>query len=546
MDDSVILLDDSQNSVQIVDDDVEDGELEDDVEFVPSEDVTQEEVEPAAEPEKTSTDNADQEANKECEENLVFEVRFHNEMHFASLQKQMLDVLEHTFSEKQLCFRSNPECLLIAAFEKSEVQTEQESSNSDHLFLIDTQPAVKLNAAQVPSYKRCNTDVLDEQTEARKKLKAEEVNKCFRPKAQSSCFNCGETDHSLRECPKPRNNTRIMRARKKNSHRMERYHVDAEQRFGHLRPGKISTKTRHAMGYNRGQLPFMFYRLRVLGYPPAWLEEAKVQSSGITLFNADGTEVTKSDDEDGESDTFKYDINKIVEFPGFNVHPGKIFDDFKYHNVPPFQEHQSKANFIKSLGESVINGYKRKKLVDLPAPHDQVPIPSEEQTSFGDYDMEIVDEAEDPPLPPSTPLPPPPPPEEVGGARQRSPSPSLDDLRAQQEKLLQQLECNTSLDTTANESTSQTDLDDTSEVAVKEVEQSLSAPATPFKASYEGTPLLKFSVYDRLPVGSNFKVGVSDVINFENLPDSTGKYEQMKGLLKNVREKMVKLQSEDN
>ncbi|KAH8346404.1 hypothetical protein KR084_011741 [Drosophila pseudotakahashii] len=552
MDDSVILLDDSQNSVEIVEEDVEDGELEDDVEFVPPAEVPQKkyqkqvEPQPAAKIAENEANNCSQETTEGPEDNLIFEVRFRRKEDYSSLQQQMLEILKHTFEAKQLVFRENPEDLVIAAFERSDLEEQEDTQDTEDLFLIDTQPAVKLNASQIPSYKRCNSDILDEQTETRKKLKAEAVNKCFRPKAQSSCFNCGETDHSLRECPKPRNNTRIMRARKKNSSRMERYHVDTEQRFGHIRPGRISTKTRHAMGFNRGQLPFMFYRLRVLGYPPAWLEEAKVQSSGIALFNADGSEVTKSDDEDGESDTFKYDINKIVEYPGFNVQPtGKFFDDFKHHNVPPFQEGHSKANFIKSLGENVINGYKRKKLVDLPAPHDQVSVPSEEQTSFGDYDMELVDEAEDPPLPAIAPPPPPPPPEEEDQDEPsaRSPSPSMDDLRAQQEKLLQQLECNTSLDTTANESISQTDLDDTAEVP--EPAFASKDPPTPFKASYEGTPLLKFSVYDRLPVGENFKVGVSDVINFENLPDSTGKYEQMKGLLKNVREKMVKLQNEN-
>lgn len=202
----------------------------------------------------------------------------------------------------------------------------------------------------------------------------------------------------------------------------------------------------------------------------------------------------------------------------------------------------------------MINGYRRKKLVDLPAPHDEVTPPAAEPISLGECDMEVVDEAEDPPLPPSTTLtlpPPPPPPHE------RPPSPSLEDLRAQQEKLLEQLECNTSLDTTANDSKSLINLDTSTDVeSVAEsiaVPQSQSAPPTPtgtrgpsqtFKASFEGTPVLKFSVYDKLPVGSNFKVGVSDVINFENLPDSTGKYEQMKGLLKNVRDKMDKLQKE--
>jgi len=60
MDDSVILLDDSQNSVEIVEDDVEDGELEDDVEFVPTEEVSQKQVEPAAKSEENETNNSSQ------------------------------------------------------------------------------------------------------------------------------------------------------------------------------------------------------------------------------------------------------------------------------------------------------------------------------------------------------------------------------------------------------------------------------------------------------------------------------------------------------
>ncbi|KAH8284895.1 hypothetical protein KR054_002543 [Drosophila jambulina] len=578
MDDSVIVLDDS---VVIVEDDVEDGELEDDVIWVPESATTTNDdnkpvaTEKAARNDEIESNPSSQENNQEEGETLVFEVRFSKEERFAGIQKQMLQLLEDTFADKQLAFKTNDDEGVIRAFERSEFPVERSPSpavDAEDLFMIDLKPAAKLNASQVPSYKR-SADVLDEQTEARKKLKAEAVNKCFRPKVQSACFNCGDTDHSIRECPKPRNNARIQRARKR---KVERYHVDPEQRFGHIKPGRISTKTRHAIGYARGELPFMYYRLRVLGYPPAWLEEAKVQSSGIALFNADvsgphyhirelkncfnyqlffqGTEVTKSDDEDGEADTFKYDINKIVEFPGFNVEPsGKFFDDFQHHNVPPFQPENSKANFIKSLGENVTSGYKRKKLVDLPPTHDEVPV---ERTSFGDCDMEIVDEAEDPPLPASLPPPPPPPPEstEEEDGQIRSPSPTLDDLREQQEKLLLQLECNSSL----NDSTSLNNLDDTAEKEATDKPQTQSAPATPtgtrasplpaakkFKASFEGTPVLKFSAFDKLPEGSNFKVGISDVINFENLPDSTGKYEQMKDLLKNVREKMVKLQSED-
>ncbi|KAH8319646.1 hypothetical protein KR074_002826 [Drosophila pseudoananassae] len=552
MDDSVILLDDTPTCVEIPDTDVEDGELEDDVEIIPLENAVPNETTSAA---KSETEKNDQETTPEESNNLVFEIKFRSKDNFKSLKRQFLQVLGTMFCDKNFDFKTDSKSLVISAYERNEISEEEPSSPAPDLadlFMIDTQPAEKLIASQVPSYKRCNTDILDEKTEDRKKKREEAVNKCFRPKAQSSCFNCGDTDHSLRECPKPRNNARIQRARKNNSYTTKRYHVETAQRFGHIRPGKISTKTRHAMGYTRRQLPFMFYRMRVLGYPPAWLEEARVQSSGIALFNADGTEVSKSDEEEGESDTFKYDINKIVEYPGFNVDPGdKYFDDFRLHNVPPYQESNSKEHFIKSLGENVINGYRRKKLVDLPAPHDEATPPAEEPISLGECDMEVVDEAEDPPLPPSTNLPPPPPPPPQN---ERLPSPSLEDLKAQQEKLLQQLDSNTSLNTTANDSKSLIILDSsTDDVESIAVPQTQSAPPTPtgtrgpsqsFKASFEGTPVLKFSVYDKLPVGSNFKVGVSDVINFENLPDSTGKYEQMKGLLKNVRDKMDKLQKE--
>lgn len=51
-----------------------------------------------------------------------------------------------------------------------------------------------------------------------------------------------------------------------------------------------------------------------------------------------------------------------------------------------------------------------------------------------------------------------------------------------------------------------------------------------------GTPILTpFTPFNTLPCGEAFSKGVSDVINFENLPNSTGKYERMKSLLSKVR-----------
>ncbi|XP_030375181.1 zinc finger CCHC domain-containing protein 8 homolog [Scaptodrosophila lebanonensis] len=546
-DDSVIMLDDSTDVDAEKAAEIEDGEVDDEAD--------DEEV--GATTETAATFATENPTVDDLDPQPAFEIKFRNRELYDKLHGRLLDLMQRKFAEENFTFKTptltngeeTTDDLSISVYTVSETSPAEPTIADNDLFHIDTKPMEKLNAAHVPSYKRSYSEVLDEETELRKKLKAEEADKCFRPKVQNSCFNCGQPGHSLRSCPKPRNNSRIQRARKS---RTERYHVDVEQRLAHIRPGKISTKTRLAMGYSRGEVPFMFYRMRVLGYPPAWLEEAKVQSSGLSLFNADGTEVLKSDDEEGEADTFKYDINKIVDFPGFNVDLGpKFYDDYKHHNVPPFQEKDLKENFIKSLGENVIKGYKRRKLKNLPTVHDGTK--AETSTTLGVGDMELEDDAEDqpalvpPPLPTEAPpeykkpLPPGFPPTESEAKEERAPSPTLEDLQAQQAQLLHQLESNSTIDlsnlTVDSPSKSPTVLESSSSEQIP--------ASTPFKASYAGTPILKFSVYDKLPVGDNFKKGVSDVINFENLPDSTGKYEQMKGVLKNVRDAMVRLQNED-
>lgn len=69
---------------------------------------------------------------------------------------------------------------------------------------------------------------------------------------------------------------------------MLRYHTDNEQKFHHLKPGFLSRRLRRALGLNENQLPRHIYNMHLLGYPPGWLEEAKVVHSGITLFDGKG------------------------------------------------------------------------------------------------------------------------------------------------------------------------------------------------------------------------------------------------------------------
>lgn len=173
---------------------------------------------------------------------------------------------------------------------KSENREDSPDLDLASLFTIDTSGSKKLDTQCVPSYKRSIKDVLHEESSARKRQKLEEEeNECQRVRSAVACFNCGVSGHSLRECSKPRNNARINRA--KLARKQERYHIDIEQRFGNLRPGKISDKLQAALGIKRGELPFFFYRMRNLGYPPGWLEEAKVVYSGISLINSDVSKI---------------------------------------------------------------------------------------------------------------------------------------------------------------------------------------------------------------------------------------------------------------
>lgn len=62
------------------------------------------------------------------------------------------------------------------------------------------------------------------------------------------------------------------------------------------------------------------------------------------------------------------------------------------------------------------------------------------------------------------------------------------------------------------------------------------------KSTTFGTPLLQAeSSYSNLPSDEKFAKDICDVINFENLPNSTGKYEKISLLLKKVKDKVDRI-----
>lgn len=146
------------------------------------------------------------------------------------------------------------------------------------IFTVDTLPTDTVHKSEVPNYKSV--------TEALKKMRKNETDANDKPKS-GSCWNCGG-DHNMRDCKEPMNRENISRGKQLFQRtKTERYHLDAEQKFAHFLPGSISENLREALGLRKRELPLYIYKMRLYGYPPGWLEEAKVTRSGLTLFNAE-------------------------------------------------------------------------------------------------------------------------------------------------------------------------------------------------------------------------------------------------------------------
>ena len=218
----------------------------------------------------------------------------------------------------------------------------------------------------------------------------------------------------------------------------------------------------------------------------------------------------------------------------------------------------SKEVMVREFQGCLGKAYKRKKLKNLPE-HNEVEAKKARIEEDGAVDMDMDSESEEavatcPPCPvPETPTSPDLPIENNDADTPASPSPepqpqpppnpdddssSLQELERKQHELLKQLENEN--DVVIDELIENV----SSPVAVGEpVEDSEDKPKgeSPIPTgiaveSHYGTPLLKqVSPFDRTPDSDKWAVGVTDVIDFENLPNSIGKYKKMRGLISKVR-----------
>ncbi|CAB3235029.1 unnamed protein product [Arctia plantaginis] len=279
-----------------------------------------------------------------------------------------------------------------------------EEKVEDNLFFVDTDPGDD-RCDDVPRYSQTSTVISN----------VPEKEPTPPPAHRGrSCFNC-DGNHGLRDCPKPKDFARIANKRKSLPVRVGRYHVEDEQKFGHLIPGRLSGQLRHALGLKRHELPLHIYRMRLLGYPPGWLEEARISHSGIAMFDSSGNAILEADDEEGEfiepGSKDKFDIKKILDFPGFNVLPSPRYkEEAHIMGLPPMADQDSKMAMLQFLAPNAMKAYKRKKLTMFPS------ADSKNTTIEGQTEMELDsgDELTEfpsvPPLPDEAPPPPPPPP----------------------------------------------------------------------------------------------------------------------------------------
>ncbi|XP_038945166.1 zinc finger CCHC domain-containing protein 8 isoform X3 [Rattus norvegicus] len=235
-----------------------------------------------------------------------------------------------------------------------------------------------------------------------------------------------------KEAFSPRNAARISEKRKEymdacgeaNSQSFQqRYHAEeVEERFGRFKPGVISEELQDALGVTDKSLPPFIYRMRQLGYPPGWLKEAELETSGLALYDG-------NDDADGETETGEiqnknvtYDLSKLVNYPGFNIStPRGIPDEWRMFGSIPMQACQQKdvfASYLNSNIQSPSVKSSSKRSSSQSSPNSPKKQRREGSAAASPADMELDSDIEippgsqsskafqfQPPLPPGTPPP---------------------------------------------------------------------------------------------------------------------------------------------
>ncbi|KAL3689950.1 hypothetical protein R1sor_016259 [Riccia sorocarpa] len=193
----------------------------------------------------------------------------------------------------------------------------------------------KDRAAEVPLYDRAFASALTSDDLSDRSDRSIAIEK-----EGARCFNCGGYTHSLAGCPRPRDMNAISTARKmymekkglRNGDRtpLRYYQASPGGQFDDIKPGELGSQVRQVLGIGEHDPPPWFHRMRDLGYPPGYLEEAEEESSEVEIFGGVGDEGGvlngKEQNEEGEivdkkgtGDEHSVPMKMTVQFPGINA-----------------------------------------------------------------------------------------------------------------------------------------------------------------------------------------------------------------------------------
>jgi len=326
----------------------------------------------------------------------------------------------------------------------------------------------------------------------------------------NKCFNC-LGDHMIADCPQPRNPREIQKNKREfqnKSMNAPRYHVDEKQRFGHFKPGLPSDKLRDALRLRSDQVPEYIYRMRDLGYPPGWLRSAEIQSSGIQLYRDRGEKAgNPGTEEDGElvEDSTQYDIEKLQAWPGFNApFPSNLRDETHKYRARPLNRTKQLQEMIEELKPRQQQAYVRGKMQDTSVREEETK--TSEKTN---NDIIVLDETI-----------------------------TIDSSMEEDESVVEEAmepEPPTEL---AETETSNSGLSTSNSGVSTPARQTSTSSNNSVAKTEPGTPIVEmFSPFVKLPSQDGWGKDMSEHVAFENLPNYTGKWEQMSGLIKRIRKR---------
>ncbi|XP_018013660.1 zinc finger CCHC domain-containing protein 8 homolog [Hyalella azteca] len=423
-----------------------------------------------------------------------------------------------------------------------------------------------------------------------------------RPKR--TCFNC-LGDHNVTECKDPLNQSKIAQNRRAHMSRRQgssvRYHELASNKFGHFTPGVMSPELRYALGCRPDQLSEVFYRMRLIGYPPGWLLEAREQQGEVALYGSDGRAVTMLDGEDGEvTGTAKYRPEKLIEFPGFNAPlPEQFYEEGHVYNLPPIQSQHCVHRWREIMNKNKVTPYRKRRMRPMDADN-TADLETALEISAGNSDSPGGSNGQPPSASPAT----------RPGKRRLDESPEEGEVSSDEEKNSSQSKKLKLSDDVAAAGSSLFTID----LEPSPLEESVTSPATDITAGNESTATVNesgfstvksdFCVVDELqttaegaeeddftdpgppdssstpaavgrrarrhvkaaskgfvmgavlpksitpftslPHPDKWTVDVTDHILFENLPDSTGAWQNMKSLMQKVKSKVSEIHAEND